>query len=281
MRVILHIDQRARVEVNDRIVAETTGFRNATALAELYTRSRELLLVEERHRHTSKPESCRYYHIGLAPGAYEVCASGDPVAFVHDAEQLGPLGRFDTLTRAIDAARADAGTPLIPAFSDQEETFDGLGQHGSDGLIVAVWTSRWRTPFVTILEEDEYTPLFLAVSKARDGAYYTIYRLADGRYLSEIRSHHLAERIGAPDRLNAAVAACDLFNAARQSGDWIALPVSAAAQRGAGYRLSEEKDGYHLRTVGTDGADLGCFTSIRLAEAYATVHRDALAHFHV
>jgi hypothetical protein len=282
--VVLYVDQRAQVEVNDRIVAETTGFRNATALAEIYTRSREILLVEERHKRDIKPDKRRYYHARLVDGAFEVCSGTDAVAFVDEAEQFGLLGRSNQVTDAIEMARADAGKPLVPAFSDQEETYHGLGQLGTNALVVAIWTSRLRTPFVKILEEDELTPLFLTVSKAPDGAYYTIYRLADGRYLSEVRSHHEADKIGAFNSLETAVANSDLFNAARHSREWISLSKIATTRKGSEegtYFLVEEKDGHHLRTGGADAASLGRFPTVRIAEAYATAHRDALEHFRV
>lgn len=284
LRVALFLDQRAQVEVNDRVVAETRGFRNATALAELYTRSREILLVEERHERDAGPDKRRYYHARVAQGAFEVCSSTDPVAFVHEAAQVGLVGRSDKLTGVVEMAHADAGKPLVPAFAVQEETYRGLGQQGNSGLVVAIWTSRWRTPFVRLLEEDEFTPLFLTVAKASDGACYSIYRLADGYYLSEVRSHHEAEKMGTFGSLEAAVASCDLFNAARHSKEWISLSKTTSAaleSRDRSYLLSEETDGYQLRAECPDAALLGRFPSRRIAEAYATAHRDAFEHFRV
>lgn len=284
LRVILHTDQRAEVEVNDRTVAETTGFQNATALAELYTHNREILLAEETRKRHVAPDGRRYYHVRIADGAFEVSSSNDPVAFVHEPERLGPIGRSQELTSVIEMACADAGRPLVPAFADQEETYHGLAQEGSNGLIAAIWTSRWRTPFVRILEEDEFSPLFLAVSKAPDGAYFTIYRLADRRYLSEVRSHHEAEEIGTFGSLEAAIANCDLFSAARRSSEWMSLSRAAMTEAGCeadNYFLVQEKDAFHLRTGGADGTSLGRFPSVRVAEAYATAHRDALEHFRI
>ncbi len=280
LRVILHIDQRAQVEVNDQIVAETKGFQSAAALAELYTRSHEILLAEEVSGSDVELGRRRYYRIRAADGAYEISSSTDPIAFVSEAEPVRPLGRSDNLTDGIEKARVDAGTPLVPAFSDEVEIYRGLGQHGSTGLVVAIWTSQWRTPFVKVLEEDEFTPLFLSVSKAPDGAYYSIYRLTNRSYLSELRSHHEAEEIGTFVSLEAAVAHCDLFNAARHSEKWVSFSKSVAEEirsPDGDYVLHEEADGYHLRTA--DAGPLGCFPSVRLAEAYASAHREALEHF--
>lgn len=284
LRIILERDEHARVEVNDRIVAGTIGFQNAAALAELYTRSHEILLVEQAGAGAKGTGEPRYYHIRSADGVYEVCSGSDLVAFVYEAERFSPMKRSERLAEAVDFALADSKDSLALAFSDQQEILKGLGTRGAAAIFVAAWVSRWSISFFNILQEDEFTPLSLTVSKAPDGAFYTIYRLANRAFLAELRSHHEAEKIGTFADLETARAYCDLFNAGRHSTSWISFTSTAEkekqSQEGT-YLLSEDADGFRLRLTAQPEISLGYFPSVRLAESYATAHRDALKHFNI
>jgi hypothetical protein len=280
LRIILHLDQGAEVEVNDRIVAKTTGFQRATALAELYTRDRGVLLTPRSERGDAEPDA--YYLVKPAAGRYEARMARDPITLVTEPESSDPLAVSVSLSETIGSISATAKRPLVPAFSDQAEIYEGLAHSGADGLAMAVWISRWQIAFVPILEEDELSPLSLTVSKASDGTYYTIYRLVTRDYLTELRSRHEAEKIGSFPSAQMARAYCNLFNAARHSTHWLDFSSISSkklqALHGA-YLLRKDDHGVFLHAGDAEGELLGLFASTRLAEAYATVHRDAMEHF--
>jgi len=282
LRIDLQIDQRAQLEVNDRVIAETEGFANAAALAELYTRDYEILLSDNLIEKKLVPGQGRYYRICREEAAYKVYADPDPAAFVYEPEKLDTKASCNTLVEAIGAASTDAGRPLRPAFSNHREIYEGLNQTGPAGLAVAIWTSRWQMPFVAVLEEQELAPLSLAVAKGLDGSYYTIFRLVSGAFLTEVRSRHEAEEIGRFNSLLEARAYCDLFNAARSSSKWVSFShaiTEDTPSRKDNYVLAKEAAGFPLYLAEPEEVLLGGFPHARLAEAYATVHRDAMDHF--
>lgn len=282
LRIDLQIDQRAQLEVNDRVVAETEGFRNAAALAELYTRDYEVLLSDDRSAKRLVPGQGRYYRICRQDGAYKVYADLDPAVFVYEPEKLDPKASRNTLVEAIEAASIDASRPLRPAFANHLEIYEGLNQTGPAGLVVSIWVSRWHMPFVSVLEEQEFAPLSLVVAKGLDGSYYTIYRLVAGSFLTELRSHHQAEEIGRFTSPPEARAYCELFNAARNSSDWVSFSHAVtedAPGRKDNYLLAKEGRDFALYLAEPEKTLLGRFGVARLAEAYATVHRDATNHF--
>jgi hypothetical protein len=284
LRISLRSGQEGQVEVNDRVVAETEGFPRAAALAELYTRKNEILLTDEPARFGTRATAPHYYRIRVAGHEYELCAGTDPVALVEgeSPESFCPLPRSDNLPEAIEAAAAGVGKALFPAFMDQLEIWEGLGQEDANSLLAAVWASRWQVPFVSILQEKGATPLYLAVARAFDGAYFSIFERIDRHYLTEIRSHDMAEQIGSFATLEAARAHCHLFNAARHSAQWVSFsgsPSRKMASSGGVYILESDNDEFILLADIPRKHSLGRFASRRLAEAYATVHRDAMEHF--
>jgi hypothetical protein len=282
LRISLRSGQEAQVEVNDLVVAETEGFSRAAALAELYTRKREVLLTERPVGGEKRPKARHYYRIRVGDSEYELCAGADPIVLVDEPESFCPIPRCKTLPDAIEAAAADVGKSLIPAFVDQVDTYKGLGHRGANALMAAIWTSRWQTPFVPIFHEEDSSPLYLAVSRSFDGAYFTIYKLVNRSYLTEIRSHDIAEEVGTFATLEAARAHCHLFNAARHSSQWVSFSGSPSREMRSSdgaYLLESETDGFILSVHVPKKQSLGRFVSRRLAEAYATVHGDAMDHF--
>lgn len=282
LRISLKSGQEAQVEVNDRVVAETQGFPKAAALAELYTRKHEILLTDESVKIGKKPGRLNYYRIRVGSGEYELCEGKDPVALVDEPQSFCPIPRCHNLPEAIQAAVAQVGKTLTAAFMDQAEICRGLGQCDANGLMVAVWCSRWQTAFVPILHEvEESSPLYLDVSRSFDGAYFTIYELVNRNYLAEIRSHDMAEQIGTFASVESARAFCHLVNAARHSSEWISFSGVAPEMKSLDgvYLLKHETDGLTLLADKLQQQALGHFTSRRIAEAYATVHRDAMEHF--
>lgn len=104
------------------------------------------------------------------------------------------------------------------------------------------------------------------------------------KHLTELRSQHEAETIGEFGSIQTARAYCDLFNAARHSKQWISVHArSAEGTRSPDdvYFLEEDEGLYRLYTTEPDKLHLGSFASERIAEAYATAHRDAIEHFSV
>lgn len=282
LRICLRSGQETQVEVHDRVVAETDGFARATALAELYTRKGEVLLNERSASGGKLQGSFNYYRIRAGDGEYELCTDVDPTKLVDQPENFCPIPRCRTLPEAIDVAADDAGVSVVPTFFDQLEIYDGLERRDSHGLMVAIWISRWQTPFLPIFHEEDTFPLYLAVSRGFDGAYFTIYELINRKYLTEIRSHDMAEEIGKFDTIKPARAYCDLFNAARHSPQWISFTSSSSNELtslDSNYLLEAQDKGFTLWTNVPSKQSLGHFSNRRQAEAYATVHKDALEHF--
>jgi hypothetical protein len=274
--------QSAQVEINGRVVAETDEFSHAAALAELYMHESAMLLTKAPGGIGKEVKGQTYFDLRAEGGAYTVFASTDPSDLIKEDEQLSPLVTTRNLAAALAEVEAAAGGTLVPAFSDQSEIFNDLGSKGGAGLVVALWVSRWQLAFVPIMQEDAYSPLYFAVAKAPDGAYYAIYRLVDRSYLTEERSSHDAERVGTFVSPATARAYCHLFNAARHNEQWVAFPGSSATERRSedgAYVLAPADDGFRLSTAEPEELDLGHFASVRLAQAYATVHKDALDHF--
>jgi hypothetical protein len=101
-------------------------------------------------------------------------------------------------------------------------------------------------------------------------------------YLTELRSRHEAEKIGSFPSAQMARAYCNLFNAARHSTHGLAFSSISSEERQAlhgAYLLRKDDDGVVLYTGDPNRVSLGRFASTRLAEAYATAHRDAMEHF--
>jgi hypothetical protein len=281
LRIILHSDQQARVEVNDRIVAETQGFQNATAMAELYTRDRTVLLTHES-KSAKSGATGSYFLIRAHDGEYHVSESFELADFIYRLDSLRPIAQSENVDQAIEAACKESGTSLIPAFMDQQEIYKGLEQQGSTAVIVAIWTSHAQMPILHLVQESEFSPLFLTVSKGRDGSYYTVYRLVNRKYLAELRSQHDAEEIGAFVLEAAAHAYCDLFNTARHCSEWVSFPSSTSKEiisRDEKFFLVEQDNGFSLHAATAQHLSLGQFPNVRLAEAYATVYSDSLRHF--
>jgi hypothetical protein len=281
-RISLHSGQESQVEVNDRVVAETEGFPRAAALAELYTRKDQIVLTDRPLGAGKRAADRHFYRIRVAGHEYELCAGADPVELLDNPESSCPLPRADNVPEAIEAAAAEVGKALFPAFMDQMEICEGLEKQDANGIMAAVWAARWQLPFVAMLQEQGPTPLYLAVARALDGAYFTIYERFKRSYLAEIRSHDMAEEIGTFATLEAARACCHLFNAARHSVEWVSisgLPSGEMRSSDGAYGLERSDDEYVLVADIPKKQTLGRFVTHRLAEAYATVHRDAMEHF--
>ncbi|MDH3582012.1 MAG: hypothetical protein OEM91_15485, partial [Hyphomicrobiales bacterium] len=201
---------------------------------------------------------------------------------VYETETLQQVTSAPTLVAAVEKAFTHTSDDLEPAFYDQRGIYEGLGQQGAPAIVVAIWTSRWQTPFMQVLREDEFAPISLAISRGSDGAYYVIYKLVSHEHLTELRSQHEAETIGKFASMQTARAYCDLFNAARHSREWVSVHVpSAKGSRipDGAYLVEEEEDLCRLYTAEPDKLQLGSFASVRIAEAYATAHQDAIEHF--
>lgn len=279
LRVRMAGDTHAEIEVNDHRIAEAGGFAAATALAEIYTRDRDLLLAA---RSAADEVSEPYYHLTPGDGDYRIYRCDEPDAAPDSSPRYHLLASAASIGAALTKAVAQAQARLLPVFADQREIYQGLAQDGVDGLVVAAWVARRRVPLVRLLDEDEYTPLYLAYGKGVDGLCFSIYRLVSREYLAEIRSHHGAEEIGKFPTLGEARAYCQLFHAAQHSADRVRFPKTpgdAKTSNDGQYTLVGGGEGYRLSTCGAVEVALGRFATIRQAEAYATVRRAAQADF--
>ncbi len=63
LRITLRANQEAKVKVNNRVIARTLGFQNAAAMAEIYSRDRELLLTAAEAATDIQPHERIFYDV--------------------------------------------------------------------------------------------------------------------------------------------------------------------------------------------------------------------------
>lgn len=135
LRIVLHTDERAEVEVNERVVAEADGFPRASALAELYSRNREILLSVKPSAGQAGTQAKSFCHIRSEGRIFEVYTSADPLDLVYETEALQPVASAPTPVAALEKALDDASSELEPAFHDQRESTKGWHSKARPGSL--------------------------------------------------------------------------------------------------------------------------------------------------
>ncbi len=290
LRITLRGNQEAKVKVNNRVIARTMGFQDAAAMAEVYSRDREILLTAERPADDSQPYKGSFCHVQPDAGGFAVRTGASILDLAYRLESC-PVQRT---TATLEAAVAAAGDAVFPAFLDQREIYAALPRQDWIAMIVAIWTAHWQLDFTDVLKEPEALQMASPATEG-EGAYYTIYRVTCGNYLAEIKSPDRAERIGEYPTTTAARAQCAIHNAARHAdkGRRVTAPGTAlstapgTAPNGAksgrlldgAYLIKWFDDGKVALSEADSNAPLGRFDSAEQAEVYALVHSHAIAHF--
>ena len=279
LRITLRGNQEAKVKINNRVIARTMGFQDAAAMAEVYSRDREILLTAERPVDDSQPYEGSFCHIQPDAGGFAVRTGASILDLAYRLESC-PVART---AATLEAAVAAAGGAALPAFLDQREIYAALPGQDWIAMIVAIWTAHWQLDFTDVLKEPEALQMASPATEG-EGAYYTIYRVSCGNYLAEIKSPDRAERIGEYPTTTAARAQCAIHNAARHADK--GRPVTAPGGDKSGrlldgaYRIKRSNDGTVALSESESNAPLGRFDTAAQAEVYALVHSHAIAHFH-
>lgn len=282
LRITLRGNQEAKVKVNNRVITRTMGFQQAAAMAEIYSRDREILLTAERPADDGPSYAELFHHVQPTADGFAVRIGATILDLAYRLEDCAIARTAPTLQDALAMAATSAGDAIYPAFLDQREIYEALPRQDWIAMVIAIWTAHWQLDFADVLKEPEALQM-ASPTNEEEGAYYTIYRVTCGNYLAEIKSPDRADRIGEYPTTAAARAQCAIHNAARHADKRARVATEEAAVPSrildGAYLIKPSDDGKVILSDGGSTAALGRFDNAKQAEIYALVHKQAISHF--
>ena len=268
LRIILEQDAKAILEVDGVPAGITQGFDNAAALGSLYLQHGCRILADAR--------GDARYRLDADGSGFAVVEGESVAMLLGNTHSTRQLAHAPGAIAALMAAQQLISSPLQPAFLDHRAIFVHVAPGSWHGLLCAGDIARHRLSFTATVADHGALLFSYQLARSMEGSLYSIYRLATGSYLAEVRSRHEASTIGSFDTPAAAIAWCTLVNAARHAGPGVALlhhePADHFQSPDGAFRALRAAGG-QVALFDAAGTPVGNFPTLALAASFATLAR--------